>query len=125
MLEFRQIDISDRQWVNELLRKSDFMGCEYSFANNMAWRRLSNSTISRYKDFYLIKAENENYTSISFPAGEGDYKELFSVLKEYALSNGKPLAVTGVTETGLKIFNDIFGSDSYNSVLADGSGDYI
>ena len=37
----------------------------------------------------------------------------------------KPLAVTGVTETGLKIFNDIFGSDSYNSVLADGSGDYI
>lgn len=125
MLEFRQIDISDRQWVNELLRKSDFMGCEYSFANNMAWRRLSNSTISRYKDFYLIKAENENYTSISFPSGEGDYKELFSVLKEYALSNGKPLAVTGVTETGLKIFNDIFGSDSYNSVLADGSGDYI
>lgn len=77
MLEFRQIDISDRQWVNELLRKSDFMGCEYSFANNMAWRRLSNSTISRYKDFYLIKAENENYTSISFPAGKEIIKSFF------------------------------------------------
>lgn len=125
MLEFRQIDISDRQWVNELLKKSDFMGCEYSFANNLAWRRLNNSTISRYKDFYLIKAENDKYTSISFPAGTGDYRDLFLILKEYASLNGKPLAVTGVTAPGLEIFNDIFGSDGYSSVLADGSGDYI
>ena len=45
MLEFREITINDREWINSLLRKSDFMGCEYSFANNMAWRRMNNSLI--------------------------------------------------------------------------------
>ena len=53
MLEFREISISDRKWINELLKKSDFMACEYSFANNLAWRRLSDTKITRYKDFYI------------------------------------------------------------------------
>ena len=45
MLEFRETNIDDRDWINKLLKKSDFMGCEYSFANNMAWRRMNDSTI--------------------------------------------------------------------------------
>ena len=53
MLEFREINIDDRDWINKLLKKSDFMGCEYSFANNMAWRRMNDSTISRLNDFYI------------------------------------------------------------------------
>lgn len=125
MLEFRQIDISDRQWINELLKKSDFMGCEYSFANNMAWRRLSNSTISRYKDFYIIKAENDKYTRFSFPAGSGDYKEIFGALKEYAEFEGKPLAITGVTENQLEIFRDIYTDNGFEAKISEGSGDYI
>lgn len=125
MLEFRQIDISDRQWINELLKKSDFMGCEYSFANNMAWRRLSDSTISRYKDFYLIKAEDDEYTSFSFPAGIGNYREVFDLLSEYADSQGKPLIITGVTENGLDVFREIYGENGFEAKLLDGSGDYI
>ena len=56
MLEFREINIDDRDWINKLLKKSDFMGCEYSFANNMAWRRMNDSTISRLNDFYIVKS---------------------------------------------------------------------
>lgn len=124
MLEFRQIEIGDRNWINELLKKSDFMGCEYSFANNMAWRRLNDSTISRYKNFYLIKAENDDQICFSFPAGEGDYKEIFGELMEYACIRGKSLAITGVTQQGLEIFNKLYG-DGFNAELSEGSGDYI
>lgn len=68
MLEFREINIDDRDWINKLLKKSDFMGCEYSFANNMAWRRMNDSTISRLNDFYIVKSEDKNYVYFTFPA---------------------------------------------------------
>ena len=34
MLEFREIQISDKERITAALRASDFRGCEYSFANN-------------------------------------------------------------------------------------------
>ena len=40
MLEFREITINDREWINSLLRKSDFMGCEYSFANRLLYYKI-------------------------------------------------------------------------------------
>lgn len=125
MLEFRQIEISDKKWINELLEKSDFMGCEYSFASNMAWRRLYDSTISRYKDFYIIKSENEKYTCFSYPSGSGDRRELFGVLEEYAEQNGKPIAFSGVTRDQFDVFKDIYGENGFEAELMDGSGDYI
>ena len=51
MLEFRNIQLSDKEWIDKSLEMSDFRGCEYSFANNIAWRRLGNAKISRFEDF--------------------------------------------------------------------------
>ena len=99
MLEFREITINDREWINSLLRKSDFMGCEYSFANNMAWRRMNNSLITRFEDFYIIKSEDDHNIYCTFPAGSGDYKLLFDELQKYSDYVNKTLIITGVTES--------------------------
>ena len=98
MLEFRDIDISDRSWINELLKISDFRGCEYSFANNMAWKRLSNSKICRYKDFYICRSDDEeNGFSFTFPAGRGNYREVIEMLKDYSEKNGFLLKLWNVS----------------------------
>ena len=34
MIDFKNIEIKDREWIDEKLRESDFRGCEYSFVNN-------------------------------------------------------------------------------------------
>jgi hypothetical protein len=111
MLNFREININDRDWINKLLTKSDFMGCEYSFANNLAWRRLNDSLICRYKDFYIIKSEDEEYESFTFPAGTGDYKDLFSTLSAFAKSEGKKIMITGITDYGINILKNIYGEN--------------
>lgn len=56
MLNFRQITLADRPWIQTALRQSDFMGCEYSFANNLAWCRGADSRICAFEGFYLICA---------------------------------------------------------------------
>lgn len=86
MLEFKDISISDKTKINSALRKSDFMGCEYTFANNMAWRRLADSKISFFKDFYIncAFASADDIPNFTFPAGEGSYTEVFSEMKKFS-----------------------------------------
>lgn len=111
MLEFRQIKLSDKDWIDKALKYSDFRGCEYSFANNLAWCRLSDTKISRYNDFYLSASFDDEFFNLTFPAGKGDYKDLFKKMSEYSFSLGKALKLNSVNSDMLKILIDIFGED--------------
>ena len=126
MLEFRDISVSDKERICSALQKSDFMGCEYSFANNMAWRRLAGSKISFYKDFYICCAfdTEDGIPHFILPAGCGDYKELFSELKKFTSDLGCPLVMTGVTDNSLKMFGELF-PDAFTYELDRDSSDYI
>lgn len=126
MLDFKVIDISDMDWICSLLAKSDFQGCEYSFANNMAWRRLSNSQIARFKDFYITCAfdTDDGIPSFVFPSGEGDYCEVIDEMRSYCNKIGKPLRITGVTQSGLEILNSLY-SGMFKVQSDRDSSDYI
>lgn len=126
MLEFRDIDISDKEKINSALKKSDFRGCEYSFANNMAWRRLSDSKIAFYKDFYISCAfsTEDDIPSFTFPAGEGNYAELFDEMRRFTDSIGKPLRIWGVTDKLLPLFDELFHGKFVCETDRD-SSDYI
>lgn len=125
MLEFRDISISDKTRADTALKESDFRGCEYSFANNLAWRRLADTKMTFYKDFYLLCAFDggpEPY--FTFPAGSGSYSEIIGEMKKYAESNGSPLIIGGVTRELLPLFSELF-PDMYTAVPERDSFDYI
>ena len=123
MFEFRKIDISDQIWVKELLAKSDFRGCEYNFANNLAWHRLYQTQICRYNNFYISSSEKYGL-AFTFPAGEGDYRELFIKLRKYAEERNSPLRISSVLPENLRLFEEYF-SDEF-TVSSDDSGfDYV
>lgn len=117
MLEFREIQLSDREWINECLKISDFRGCEYSFANNVAWRRLSNTVICHHNGFYIsCSFDDDGKPVFTFPAGakcdsEGieKYKQLFAQLKEYAQSHNTQLKVSSVNNEHLKWIQEYYG----------------
>ena len=90
-LRFKKIELSDKPWIDELLRKSDFRGSEYCFGNNFIWANAYSSWIGRYKDFYL--QFNEQAKHFAFPAGEGDLKEVIEVMMAYAEENGFPFVM--------------------------------
>ncbi len=123
MLDFKVIELSDRPWITDLLKKSDFRGCEYNFSNNFAWHRLYNTTICKYKDFYISRSMKYGM-SFTFPAGSGDYEDLFLVLKREAEEAGSPLTVSSVTDENLSLFEELF--EGQYSVSCDESDcDYI
>lgn len=126
MLEFREINITDKERVTAALQRSDFMGCEYSFANNMAWRRLAGSKIAFYKDFYICGAfdTDDDTPHFVFPAGSTDYVDVIAELKRFTEHLGRPLVLTGVTERGLGILTELFPGQFTVSPDRD-SSDYI
>ncbi len=109
MFDFREIELSDKPWIDELLAKSDFMGCEYSFANNVAWRRLNNSIISRYKDFYLISTEDNDNIYLTYPAGEGNILELLNLFNGYCRGKGKTFVLSSVSLSNLYYLKEHIG----------------
>ena len=86
MLELKKIELSDKQWIDPLLKLSDFRGCEYNFTNNFVWSGIYNITVGRFQDFYVSKHGN----CFVFPAGKGDTDALLSELKNYCDSTGIP-----------------------------------
>lgn len=123
MLDFKVIEISDRPWVTELLALSDFRGCEYNFSNNMAWHRLYDTKICRYKDFYISRSTKYGMR-FTFPAGKGDYGDLFRTLQKEAEEAGVPLTVSSVTDENLRIFEELF-PDRYDVSCDEADCDYI
>lgn len=124
MLTFKKISISDKDWICQLLKKSNFMGAEYSFANNMAWHRLSNSLITRYNDFYTVLMPENDTFMYTFPAGSGDYVDVISQLREYSKIHDKKCSMFGVTKEYLSFFEDNFKGEYSVKYLPD-SSDYI
>ncbi len=126
MLEFRDIDISDKERITAALRKSQFMGCEYSFSNNMAWKTLGDSKISFYKDFYICCSfrSDDDIPRFFFPSGEGDPREVISEMQKYSESLGKPLRVAGITEKTLDMLTEAF-PDRFSVTTNDADWDYI
>lgn len=125
MLEFREISLTDRDSINAALRKSDFQGCEYSFANNLAWRRLSNAEICLHGGFYFLKyLDKSGKPSFSFPAGEGDIRGLFGELQRIAEAENVPLRISSVTKRSLPMLNELF-PEQFTAELDRNFCDYI
>ncbi len=126
MLEFREINIKDKDRILSALNKSQFMGCEYSFSNNMAWRRLGDSLISFYKDFYICCSfrTDDGIPHFFLPSGEGDYREVINAMKEYAEYHSKPLKIAGITDKSMQMMKELFGSSFY-AETDEGDWDYI
>lgn len=124
MLEFRNIQLSDKEWIDESLKMSDFKGCEYSFANNIAWRRLGNAKISRFEDFYICASFLEETPAFFFPAGKGDYRKLFHEFYEFSSSMDKPLIIQSVSRENIEMFRELYG-DCFEVESDEGGYDYI
>jgi hypothetical protein len=100
MIDFKQVQPSDGQWVRELLKHTDFRGCEYAFSNIYMWSELYSTKIARYKNFGLVK----NKYGLLFPFGCGDIRELIDVLKK------QELCFTNVNPKSLELLKCLYGN---------------
>ncbi len=87
-LSFRKIELSDKLQARELLAKSGFRGCEYTFGNNFVWRDVYKVEICFFEEFYFVKQLEGEDTRFLYPAGNGGVKRAVELIDEYCRENG-------------------------------------
>ena len=116
MFDFRKIQLSDRDRVNERLAVSDLRGCEYCFANNCAWQRLNNTLICFHDDFYILMSFSGETPYFIFPSGvkkddmgREKFIRLFHDLEKLVSDKGHKLRICSVLEEDLPWLKDVYG----------------
>jgi hypothetical protein len=107
MIEFKDIEICDREWVDKHLRAADLRACEYSFANNFIWSKSVNLKIANVEDMYVLKSKMDK-TGFLFPVGTGDLKSCVVKIKEYCEQNDERLYLYALTEENKVKLEEIF-----------------
>jgi hypothetical protein len=97
MLEFHKPQLSDKLWVDELLRHSDYRGSEYNFTNLFVWNGVYGQKLARLGEFLLVHACNRAGCSYFYPAGRGDVKEAIEALRRDAAERGEPFRLICMT----------------------------
>lgn len=103
VLKFNRIELSDRQRIKELLNKSDFRGCDYTFGNNFVWRGIYNIEVCFAEGLYFCKNGTGKNTSFLYPAGSGDIHTAVKLMREYCDEIGLPLRLTANKDMTEKI----------------------
>ena len=97
MLNFKPIEISDKEWVDQLLAHSDYNGSEYCFTNLFIWEMVYKSLITRFNDFVLIRSGAPGSYKYLHPAGRGDKKEVMEAIIADARREGSQPSVIGLS----------------------------
>lgn len=125
MIEFRNIDLKDKEWMNQKFKESDFRGCEYSFANLFMWRKTSGVQIADVDGLLCIASAGEEGQRVyHYPIGAGDAKKVLQRLMEDAASANIPFALRGLLEE-MKESVEGFFPGYFEFTTNEGEWDYL
>ena len=97
MITFHAPQLADKPWVDELLARADYRGCDYNFTNLFAWSRAYGQEIARVDDFLVTRVCGRMGCSYMYPAGSGDLRAVVLALEEDAAGRDSPLRLVCLT----------------------------
>jgi len=123
-IPFRNVELTDKSWIDKRLAESDYNGCEYCFGNIYVWGEIYQFKVVDFLDFLIIKTVMGGKVVHYYPAGSGDIKKVIQELVKEGLRTGHPLVFGNITQQHAKELNDLFpGAFTYKEIRD--ASDYI
>ena len=108
MVGFKEVELSDRDWVDHLLRLSDFRGAEYCFTNLFIWKHVYHTRIAQWNHFLLIRVGSAAHPTDIFPAGAGDVPSMMELLLTSALEEKRDFKMGGVSPEQVALLQRLY-----------------
>ncbi|WMJ23438.1 phosphatidylglycerol lysyltransferase domain-containing protein [Paludicola sp. MB14-C6] len=86
-IEFKNITLEDKKWIDPIVQQCDFMSCEYTFGNNFIWKNTYHVEVANVHGFYVAAVFEDGGVSFLYPAGKGDVKLVIDELLDYCNKN--------------------------------------
>lgn len=97
-IQFHEITLQDRAWMNARFEEDDRNACEYTFANNFVWRKAYHIEVAQRHGCAIIRFVEENLTMYSYPIGAGDRKKVIDELIDICREEHRPLIMSPLSE---------------------------
>lgn len=110
-LQFKPIELSDKECITSITLGGELQNCDLSFANMCSWRFLYDSEYAIHDGFLFIrfKVEEKKHLAYMRPLGNGgDFRAAVRLQEEDALSHGHPLCFLGVTPVSKELLEKTF-----------------
>ena len=108
MIDFHKPQLTDKPWIDELLRRADHRGCEYNFTNLFVWSDAYGQQVARVGDFLVTHLCGSLGCSYMYPAGAGDIAPVLAALERDAEARGVPLRLVCLTRPQTLELEDLF-----------------
>jgi len=96
-MEFKNIELTDREWMEPFLKNSGYQGCDYTFGNLYIWKDLYRHQAAQAGGMLCIRSRKPGtgeYTYL-FPAGGGSLQEAVHFMAADARRLGVPFLLRG------------------------------
>lgn len=123
MINFRKIELSDREWINPIFQKAGLMGCEYTFVNNYIWSTQYKLEVAYVEGFYCTRS-GLGTVEYGFPIGEGDLKKVIDLLIQDAKERGERFVMHALMSEHVTLLDLVMPGQFEYSTTQDDS-DYI
>lgn len=125
MLKFKNIELSDRQWMEPLLKAANLDTCICSFGNMFIWREIYCTRVARMNDFVIVKTGSEpDRIHYSFPYGHGDVGPVLEAMMQDAKENGSNFVISGILPQQQAVLDTLWPG-KFRSVEVRDDWDYI
>jgi len=98
MLEFKQVELADKAWVDALVAQEDSPSADYNFGNIYMWDQKFRQKLTRVGDRVIVMPEYTDCPFFAWPIGGGDLLPALEALRAYTQARGCRFALRGVTE---------------------------
>ncbi|MDY3917885.1 MAG: phosphatidylglycerol lysyltransferase domain-containing protein [Candidatus Limivivens sp.] len=108
-IQFKRPELSDRETINEYLRKQSSRSCEYTFANIFLWSRHYPMEWGVLENMVIFKTIGGEETMFAFPMGDSSHlKACVDALTRWCQERELPLKFHSVTEEQFRLLEETF-----------------
>ena len=107
-MEFHEITLEDKAWMDERFREDDWNACEYTFANNFIWRKIYQVAVAEIYGCLVIRSVQGGKYCYSYPVGAGDKRAAVGELLAICRKDGQPLRMAPLSAESCRQLSEWF-----------------
>jgi len=108
LINFKQVEIADKKWIDPLLQIVDSRACHLNFTNIFTWSELYKYGVTKVNDFLLVKGRYGKTKYYFYPIGSGDVQQVLEMLRQDAAANDHPFLMLGISAEDMKTLNELY-----------------
>lgn len=124
MIDFKKIEMRDKEWVKPLLEAADLGGCHQNFTNLFSWSGTYHYQVAQVEDYLVIKGRLGETYYYFYPAGTGDVQPVLEAMRKDAQENGHEFIVLGISPENMATLKKLYPEHFEYEEMRD-SFDYV